>query len=92
MRSLFRPSAWAAALLLLASAIAAAQPYPTRQITLVVPFAPGGPADFLGRLIGQKMGEDLGQQVVVDNRTQLIRSIGWRELSALWLRPGNGTT
>ena len=45
-----------------------AQGYPSRQITLIVPFAPGGPADFLGRLIGQKMSEDLGQQIVVDNR------------------------
>ena len=35
---------------------------------MIVPFAPGGPADFLGRLIGLKMGEDLGQQVVIDNR------------------------
>src|SRR5882757_5434036 len=63
-----RRSIWAAAFLLLCCSIAAAQPYPSRQITLVVPFAPGGPADFLGRLIGQKMGEDLGQQIVVDNR------------------------
>jgi tripartite-type tricarboxylate transporter receptor subunit TctC len=76
MRSLLQRSAGAAALLLLASALAAAQPYPTRQITLVVPFAPGGPADFLGRLIGQKMGEDLGQQVVVDNRPGANTIIG----------------
>jgi tripartite-type tricarboxylate transporter receptor subunit TctC len=57
----------AAAMLLLAGS-ALAQTYPARQITLVVPFAPGGPADFLGRLVGQKMSEDLGQQIVVDNR------------------------
>ncbi len=56
------------ALLVSAAMPASAQSYPSRQITLVVPFAPGGPADFLGRLIGQKMSEDLGQQVVVDNR------------------------
>ena len=53
-----------------------AQPYPSRQITLIVPFAPGGPADFLGRLIGLKMGEDLGQQVVVDNRPGANTIIG----------------
>src|SRR6266478_1514565 len=51
-------------------------PYPTRQITLVVPFAPGGPADFLARLIGQKMGEDLGQQIVIDNRPGANTIIG----------------
>jgi tripartite-type tricarboxylate transporter receptor subunit TctC len=53
-----------------------AQPYPSRQITLIVPFAPGGPADLLGRLIGQKMGEDLGQQVVIDNRPGANTIIG----------------
>jgi len=68
--------ACAAGLLALSVSAAAAQSYPTRQITLVVPFAPGGPADFLGRLIGQKMGEDLGQQVVIDNRPGANTIIG----------------
>ena len=58
----------AAALLAALASSAAAQSYPTRQISLLVPFAPGGPADFLARLIGQRMGEDLGQQIVIDNR------------------------
>jgi tripartite-type tricarboxylate transporter receptor subunit TctC len=53
-----------------------AQSYPTRSITLIVPFAPGGPADVLGRLIGQKMSEDLGQQVVIDNRPGANTIIG----------------
>jgi tripartite-type tricarboxylate transporter receptor subunit TctC len=76
MRARFGRCAWATAFLLLCCSIAAAQPYPARQITLVVPFAPGGPADFLGRLIGQKMGEDLGQQVVIDNRPGANTIIG----------------
>jgi tripartite-type tricarboxylate transporter receptor subunit TctC len=65
-----------ATFLALSAAAACAQAYPTRQITLIVPFAPGGPADFLGRLIGQKMSEDLRQQVVVDNRPGANTIIG----------------
>jgi tripartite-type tricarboxylate transporter receptor subunit TctC len=76
MRIQFGRPAWAAALVLLFASAAAAQTYPSRQITLVVPFAPGGPADFLGRLIGQKMSEDLGQQIVVDNRPGANTIIG----------------
>ncbi len=64
----------AIAVLLLAPANA--QTYPSRQITLIVPFAPGGPADLLGRLIGQKMSEDLGQQIVIDNRPGANTIIG----------------
>ncbi len=63
------------ALLALASP-SLAQSYPTRAITMIVPFAPGGPADVLGRLIGQKMGEDLGQQVIIDNRPGANTIIG----------------
>src|SRR6266508_795639 len=64
------------AFLLLMAQSAFAQPYPSRQITLVVPFAPGGPADFLGRLIGLKRSEELGQQIVVDNRPGANTIIG----------------
>jgi len=53
-----------------------AQSYPSRPITMIVPFAPGGPADVLGRLIGQKMSEDLGQQVIIDNRPGANTIIG----------------
>ena len=76
MKTRFARLACAAALLALSVSSATAQNYPARQITLLVPFAPGGPADFLGRLIGQKMGEDLGQQVVIDNRPGANTIIG----------------
>jgi tripartite-type tricarboxylate transporter receptor subunit TctC len=66
----------AVAVLLALASPALAQSYPTRAITLIVPFAPGGPADVLGRLIGQKMGEDLGQQVIIDNRPGANTIIG----------------
>ncbi len=66
----------ALALLVAMATAAQAQNYPSRQINLIVPFAPGGPADFLARLIGQKMGEDLGQQVVIDNRPGANTIIG----------------
>ena len=55
---------------------ALAQSYPSRSITLIVPFAPGGPADFIGRLIGLKLAEELGQQVVVDNRSGANTIVG----------------
>ena len=46
---------------------AAAQDFPTRPITMVIPFAAGGPQDTIGRIIAQRMSELLGQQVVVEN-------------------------
>jgi len=50
------------------SAPALAQTYPTRPITLVVPFAPGGSASTAARSVADKMGDLLGQQIVIDNR------------------------
>ncbi|HJQ60095.1 MAG TPA: tripartite tricarboxylate transporter substrate-binding protein [Vineibacter sp.] len=49
------------------SAGAQAQNYPTKTITMVVPFAAGGPTDALARIVAQKMSEKLGQQIIVDN-------------------------
>jgi tripartite-type tricarboxylate transporter receptor subunit TctC len=56
-----------AATLPAASRIAWAQAYPTRPMTVIVPFAAGGPQDVLGRLVAQRMSELLGQQIIVEN-------------------------
>lgn len=55
------------AAMVLAPAMALAQAYPTKGITLIVPFAAGGPTDIIARLAGEHMGQVLGQQVLVEN-------------------------
>jgi tripartite-type tricarboxylate transporter receptor subunit TctC len=53
-----------------------AQQYPSKQIRVIVPFAPGGGADIIARILGQKMTDNWGQQVVVDNRAGASGNIG----------------
>ena len=57
---------------------AAAQPaYPNKPITVVVPFSAGGPTDALARILCQRMGEALGQQMIVENRGSTPRERGF---------------
>ncbi len=71
----------AAAALLTVAAAASAQTWPTKPIKYIVPFAPGGTTDILGRLIGAKLSEALGQPVVVENKPGQAGSIGVAELA-----------
>ena len=60
-------SVLAVALLGLVGAVQAQDAYPSKVITMLIPFAAGGPTDTVGRLIAQSMSKDLGQQVIVEN-------------------------
>ena len=57
----------ACGIVLTLTTITLAQTYPARPMTMIIPFAAGGPTDVLGRIMGQRMSEILGQQVVVEN-------------------------
>jgi tripartite-type tricarboxylate transporter receptor subunit TctC len=74
----------AAVIALIAIAIgapASAQPAPSRPITLVVPFPPGGSATIIARIIADKLADALGQQIVVDNRGGAGGSIAARQVA-----------
>jgi tripartite-type tricarboxylate transporter receptor subunit TctC len=69
LRSVLSASlAAAVAAIAVPTTVLAQSDYPSRSIRMIVPFAPGGISDVLGRLIAQRLGSSLGQQVVVDNR------------------------
>ncbi len=76
-----RNPVYAAAGLVVTAALAttpvpAADDYPSRPIQMIVPFAAGGPTDIVGRVMGAKMGELLGQQFVVENKNGAGGNIG----------------
>jgi len=72
----------AVAMLLATSSVtyhAAAEDYPTRPITMIVPYPAGGGVDAMGRIVGQKLSAALGQQVVIENRGGAGGMIGTRD-------------
>lgn len=68
---------------------AVAQAFPTKPIRLVVPFPPGGPTDMVGRLLGQRLSDALGQPVVIDNRPGAGGTVG---AEAVAKSPADGHT
>jgi tripartite-type tricarboxylate transporter receptor subunit TctC len=66
----------------LASSAVAAQTYPSRNITLIIPFAAGGSNDIVGRMIGKKLADAFGQPVVVENRSGAGGVIGAAAVAA----------
>jgi len=78
-----------AALLLFAASSATAQPFPSKPVRIIVGFAPGGGTDFVARMIGQRLSEIWGQQVLVENRAGAAGTIGADFVAKA---PGDGYT
>lgn len=72
----FLPVAAGAAASLFAPKIAKAEPYPSRPITMVVPFAAGGGTDVVARILGDRMKESLGQAIIIENVSGAAGAIG----------------
>src|SRR3954465_14031725 len=85
--------------LLLLAAPALAQSYPTKPIRMIVPYPAGGVADVSARIVAQKLGESLGQQVVIENRAGASGTLGANAVAkaapdgyTLLLSPGDFVT
>src|SRR5260221_11018738 len=97
-RRKFLHLATGAAALPVVSRVARAQTYPTRPVRIMVGFPPGGPADILARLIGQRLSEQLGQPFIVENRAGAQGQIATEAVTRapadghtlLLVVPGNG--
>lgn len=76
VRQIVRFSALLGALLHAFAAHAQADQYPSRPLRMIIPFAPGGASDFVGRILQPKLAEVLGQQVVADNRPGASGNVG----------------
>ena len=89
MNALCKNIAVAAMLLVLPAGQALAQAFPNKPIRVVVPYAPGGATDIMGRVVAQRLGEIVGQQVLVDNRPGANTGIG---AEAVAKAPADGYT
>jgi tripartite-type tricarboxylate transporter receptor subunit TctC len=74
--------AWACAAVFLAAADARSQTYPSKPIRMIVPFPPGGPIDVMGRLVGDRLSQGLGQTVVIENRPGAGAVIGSKAVAS----------
>ena len=67
---------WAGLVLVLCPLFSFGQGYPNRPVRIIIPFAPGGASDFVGRIMQPRLAELLGQQIVIDNRGGAAGTIG----------------
>jgi len=75
--------------LTIAAPAQSAETYPSRPVRMIVPFAPGGASDFVGRLIQPRLQQELGQQILIDNRAGASGNIG---VEAAARAPADGYT